>query len=501
MTADKARRRSGVGGLVGLAVALIGLFLAWKFTPLGDYASLERLADARLWLKGLPFAPVVFVLLYALGVVLAMPGLILTIAGGVVFGPVWGIAYNTIAANLGANAAFWIARKTGAQKGARSLLGENSSMLETVDAKISQHGFHGLLTLRFVPVVPFNVLNFGCGLVSIQWRTYALATVIGIFPGTAIYTYSASAVAEGAMEPSKLFQNLLIAGALLVLLSFLPKLFGSRKGARAALFALALGALSAGAKAQAPGIPSHGDFTRVLAEVVGERGVDYPTLARLTEELDGYLAKLAAADPGAVQAADRSTQLAFWINAYNACMLKRVISHYPIKKAGGFQRLKNAAAGRPDNSVWQISDVFGGDHCEVAGALRSQDHIEHEVIRPMGDARIHFAVNCAAKSCPPLIGEAYVPERLQRQLDARVEAFVADPRHFMIESRDGRTTLWVNKVLDWFKEDFGDKDGIRVFFAGYVDDEKRALLENPSTKVEFFEYDWTLNDATLTRSP
>jgi hypothetical protein len=70
--------------------------------------------------------------------------------------------------------------------------------------------------------------------------------------------------------------------------------------------------------------------------------------------------------------------------------------------------------------VWQIPDVFSRKHCRIAGAERSQGEIEHEIIRPMGDPRIHFAVNCAARSCPPIWPEAYTGEELDAQLDRAV---------------------------------------------------------------------------------
>jgi hypothetical protein len=175
-------------------------------------------------------------------------------------------------------------------------------------------------------------------------------------------------------------------------------------------------------------------------------------------------------------------------------MLKRVVSHYPIRPAGGLLRIRNAAAGRPANSVWQIGDVFTGPHCPVAGAERSQDEIEHEIIRPLGDPRIHFAINCAAISCPPLTREAYRAETLGEQLDARVTAFVSDPAQFGVDASGGRPAVRVNVLLDWFKEDFGGHDGVRAFLARYTQGGAREALEDPRARLVFTDYDWTLND-------
>ena len=255
-----------------------------------------------------------------------------------------------------------------------------------------------------------------------------------------------------------------------------------------------LGLLGATAAASAQQLPDHGEFTEVVAAVVVESRVDYAKLAGDDAGLRSYLARLAATDIAAVTNASHEDRLAFWINAYNACMLKRVIEHYPIKKAGGFHGIKNRAAGRPENSVWQIKDVFTGDHCAVAGKERSQDEIEHEIIRPMGDPRIHLAVNCAAISCPPLIARAYLGETLDELLQDRVRSFMSDPTHFDVTTEGDKRIVRVNKVLDWFKEDFGDKDGIRAFFAEYADGLYREALQDPDTELKFYDYDWTLND-------
>ena len=115
----------------------------------------------------------------------------------------------------------------------------------------------------------------------------------------------------------------------------------------------------------------------------------------------------------------------------------------------------------------------------------------------MGDPRIHFAVNCAARSCPPLRNEAYVPERLDDQLDEAVRNLVGNPEHFRIE-REGGTTVRLNKVLDWFGDDFGGKDGLVEFLLPYLTEEDRTYIESSGTvKVSFFDYDWTLNDTAV----
>ena len=281
-----------------------------------------------------------------------------------------------------------------------------------------------------------------------------------------------------------------------MLLSFLPtivKRLGVRVPGSAATTLVLLGSHAAmtATPVQAQDLPDHAAFTEVLASVVRQPDVDYEALRDRRAGLDAYLEELAAVRPASVAAASRDAQLAFWINAYNACMLRLVADHYPIQKAGGlFARVRNTVAGRPANSVWQIPDVFTDQHCEIAGEARSQDDIEHVIIRPMGEPRIHFAVNCAAKSCPPLWPEAYTGEGLERQLDRAVANLLGDERHLRFE--DGAVRL--NKVLDWFQDDFGGLDGLRIFLADHLSGEDAAFVLDEGTSIEFFDYDWTLND-------
>ena len=503
----KTRSRSAFFKLGALVLLIVAGYLVYTRTPVGGYLSREGIFEVINWLRGHPWAPVIFVALYATATALAVPGTILTLGGGAIFGFWWGTLFNFTAANIGANAAFMIARVLG-RDGVRHLAGSDSGALEKLDNVVRRHGFQGLLTLRLIPLVPFNALNFGSGLMPLKWRSYAMATLIGILPGTAVYTFFADALLQGSQEASRdALIRVFVAGLLLISLSFLPALL-KRLGVRlpgmsavVLLAALASGFAGTGnAAAQAPfsgKLPDHQAFTAVLAPVVAAPPlVDYARLADDRSGLDAYIAALDATDPAALRAASPDARLAFWINAYNACMLKRVTDHYPIRRAGGLQRITNAVAGRPANSVWQIPDVFTGDHCPVAGSVRSQDEIEHEIIRPMGDPRIHFAINCAARSCPPLVAEAYDASTLDSQLDARVRAFVNDPAQFAVAARGGRRTVRVNIVLDWFKEDFGGREGIRPFLARYTSRSDAVALEDPDTGLEFIDYDWTLNDTS-----
>jgi len=207
--------------LAAAAYAVRASPLRGIFTPQGA----SRLLTA---LRAQPGAPVAFVLVYTVAAALDFSGLVLTLAGGALFGFWRGALLNLIGANLGASAAFGIARLLG-RDGLQALLGPR---LARLDRLTQQAGFAWLLRVRLIPVIPFNLVNFAAGLTAMPWRTYAAATALGILPGTLVYTFFADAMLTGSREASRsALIRVLIAGTLLVLLSFAPTLarrFASR---------------------------------------------------------------------------------------------------------------------------------------------------------------------------------------------------------------------------------------------------------------------------------
>ncbi len=210
------RRVLKLGALLGL---LVGTWVLWRSPAVQHLAAWDQLPTLRDGLGAAWWSPAAFVILYAVLTALNFPGLVLTLAGGVVFGIERGIVLNLIGANLGANAAYGLARMLGRDVVA-TLLGARFSRMQRL-AEVG--GFRWLLRLRLVPVVPFNLLNLAAGLAGMPWRTFAAATALGIVPGTVIYTLFADAIVTGSGEASRAaFTRLLVAGVLLLLLTFTP---------------------------------------------------------------------------------------------------------------------------------------------------------------------------------------------------------------------------------------------------------------------------------------
>ena len=225
VTGAGARLRLGV-----LALLLVGGVLLLRFTPAGELLSREGIFSVIAYLRSSSWAPVLFVAIYAAAVALAIPGTILTLTGGAVFGFWGGFLLNSVGANIGANLAFALARGLG-RGGIRGLLrGENLQRhMRRLDAVAGRHGFRGLLVLRLIPAVPFNVLNFGPGLTAMRWKAYAGATALGIIPGTAVYTLFADALLQGSQEASRTaFGRVLLAGVLLAALTLIPAILKKR---------------------------------------------------------------------------------------------------------------------------------------------------------------------------------------------------------------------------------------------------------------------------------
>ncbi|MCR4289580.1 MAG: TVP38/TMEM64 family protein [Candidatus Scalindua sp.] len=209
-----------------LIMIIAGAFFAFRYTPLSQYTQKETLLDLLSRFREHWWGPVGFIIIYGIGCAFALPGSLLTLCGGAIFGVAWGSFYNILASNLGATLAFLMARYFGRDFVARLMKGR----IESFDEKIAGNGFRFIFTLRLIPLVPFNGLNFGSGLSRIKYRDYLLGSVLGMLPGTFIYTYFADALLSGVTgSGKKAMTNLIIASVLLILISFTPTIYKKLK--------------------------------------------------------------------------------------------------------------------------------------------------------------------------------------------------------------------------------------------------------------------------------
>lgn len=241
----------------------------------------------------------------------------------------------------------------------------------------------------------------------------------------------------------------------------------------------------ASALADEPGFD--GSFTRylqVIAGAVDDRGqVDYATIGARRRELDAFLRDVAAAPVGSMSKAEKT---AFWVNAYNALTLAVILD------AGVPASIQDIDGGK----VWTTRSFA------VGGETLTLDVLENQRLRPLGDARVHAALVCAAKGCPPLAQRPFVAADLDASLDAAARRWVATTA-WAPDRAAG--TVGLSMIFDWYGEDFaagrqgdlqrvdGDAEAALWFLSRYVSPEDRAWLVSGSVTTTWKPYDWSLN--------
>ncbi|MBT8490892.1 MAG: DUF547 domain-containing protein [Deltaproteobacteria bacterium] len=218
----------------------------------------------------------------------------------------------------------------------------------------------------------------------------------------------------------------------------------------------------------------NGFYGELLKKYVIDGVVDYQGFKNEEDKLDQYLKILENTNSTALS---HDEQFAFYINAYNAWTIKLILSDYP-----GIKSIKDL--GNVFRSPWKKKI------CRIDGGIITLDDIEHKILRPrFRDPRVHFAIVCASKSCPPLISEPYRGRVLNQQLDISARAFINNPERNRLEGN----MLYVSSIFKWFAEDFNDD--IIGFFRKYVPDEVKSKLDRNRDRIEikYLSYDWSLN--------
>jgi len=229
----------------------------------------------------------------------------------------------------------------------------------------------------------------------------------------------------------------------------------------------------------------HGAWDEILSKYALEKGrrFDYAGLKKEERSLAAYLDSIADADLGRLRGPELE---ALFINAYNAYTVRTILDR--VSENGDFEIA----------SIRDIEDVFTRQVHVVGGFRLSLDNIEHNVLRPtFRDPRLHFAVNCASISCPPLPLDAFEGARVEEQLEAAATSALRNPDYVSIEG-DG---LLVTRILEWYGSDFvnpeyrGSEKSLPAFVSKYANEDVRRFLEERKHEVEvrFRDYDWRLN--------
>ncbi|GHA78825.1 DUF547 domain-containing protein [Pontibacter akesuensis] len=208
--------------------------------------------------------------------------------------------------------------------------------------------------------------------------------------------------------------------------------------------------------------------TELLQRHVKQGQVNYRSLQQDGQKLKQLVQQVAAYNLSNASAAERK---AFYINAYNLLVLQQVLEHYPLK------------------SVMDVKGFFDGNKYKVAGESLTLNQLEKQkLLEPFNDARVHFAVVCAAKSCPPLLSEAYTPQKVEQQLQAQAERTLQGKQFIKVQPQNRK--VLVSEIFNWYKSDFGSSNNsILAYINRY-----RTQAVPKNYDLGYYTYNWQLND-------
>ncbi len=221
----------------------------------------------------------------------------------------------------------------------------------------------------------------------------------------------------------------------------------------------------------AQGDALHTSFNTLLKKHVSTNGaVNYNGFKADRSKLESYIKALQGNQPKSSWNVNQ--KLAYWINLYNANTILLMVNNWPVKS---IKEINKSGKG-----PWDIAFI------KAEKKLYSLNNIENGIIRKrFNEPRIHFAVNCAAKGCPNLRNEAFLPSKLAAQLTQQTKRFLADASRNKISS----SSVQLSKIFEWYKGDFTKKGSLIDFINKY-----NSIKVSSSAKISFLEYNWAVNN-------
>lgn len=211
-------------------------------------------------------------------------------------------------------------------------------------------------------------------------------------------------------------------------------------------------------------------YSELLQKYVSIKGVDYAAWKNNESDLKSLDYVIDFISKNNPIPSTKEAKLSYYMNAYNAWVIKHVLDSYPIR------------------SVTDLGlgfELFSEERIQVGGKKMSLNHLEKELlINQLGEARVHFGVNCAAKSCPPLAPYAFTQEEVESQLEKLSSEFISNSDVGVKLSGD---SLTLSMIFNWYAEDF-NPEGVVAFVNKY-----RNNKIPKDVKLSYFEYDWALN--------
>ncbi len=213
-------------------------------------------------------------------------------------------------------------------------------------------------------------------------------------------------------------------------------------------------------------------YNGLLGKYVTNSGVKYAAWKNNPADMQAIQQVVDGIAQEKISGLSKKEQLTFYINAYNAWILHEALGKYPTKSVKDL-----------------LFTFFTGKRIKVAGEDMSFNHLEKDIIRPkFNEPRVHFALNCASRSCPPLNPEPFRADQLDAQLEKLAAGFVNSPRG--VDYNPSKKTAALSAIFDWYKDDFKAAGGSVAF----VNKRHNPPLPN-DTKITYQDYDWSLNEA------
>ena len=214
-------------------------------------------------------------------------------------------------------------------------------------------------------------------------------------------------------------------------------------------------------------------YNRLLGKYVTSGGVKYAEWKNNAADMQALQAVVDGIAKESISGLDKRQQLAFYLNAYNAWILHEALEKYPTKS------VKDA-----------LFTFFTSKRITVAGQQTSFKAFEDNVIRKLGEPRVHVALNCASRSCPPLNREAFSGPKLEEQLERLAKGFVNSERGIRFSDESQGKGVQLSKIFDWYKADFKGEGGTIAFI-----NKRRSTPLPTDAKISYQDYDWGLNEA------
>jgi uncharacterized membrane protein YdjX (TVP38/TMEM64 family) len=207
------RKLVQIAVIVLLAAAVIGLY----FSPVREQLTRDNVRSFVEHLRGLWYGPAIFIGTFLLACVFALPASVFVIAAGFIWGWALGSTYSVIGGMLGALASFYVGRFVG-----EGMLEKFGRLGRAVAKQVDHAGFRSLLVLRFIPGIPFAVLNYGAGVAGVRLRDFLGSTFVGVVPSMLVFAYCADALFNGSMSEGDAFKRLVVVCVLMLAITLLP---------------------------------------------------------------------------------------------------------------------------------------------------------------------------------------------------------------------------------------------------------------------------------------